>query len=120
MFNRRIIVGKLGELRFRTKIYHDANHNQQEFENYNRPDPRLEGEPDALPPHNLLQFVPVIAEYGFLRLTQLIQCLFVFFKMLFVVFLERFLLRLDRLDVFTIEYGLESELFCPEGLLLGG
>ena len=62
------------------------------------------------PPHNLLQFVPVIAEYGVLRLTQLIQGLFVFIKMLFVVFLERFLLRLDRLDVFTLEYGLESEL----------
>ena len=41
---------------------------------------------------------------------QLIQGLFVFIKMLFVVFLKRFLLRLDCLDVFTIEYGLESEL----------
>ena len=110
MFNRRIIVGKLGELRLRTKIYYDANHNQQELENNNRPNPRLEGEPDALPPHNLLQFVPVIAEYGFLRLLQLIQGQIVVFKMLFVIFLERLLFRLDRLDVFTIEYGLESEL----------
>ena len=69
------------------------------------------------PPHNLLQFVPVIAEYGFLRLTQLIQGLFVFIKMLFVIFLERFLLRLDRLDVFTIEYGLEDYCTgCPASL----
>ena len=100
----------LRKLRFRTQNYYDANHDQQELENHNRPDPRPEGEPDALPPHNLLQFVSVIAEDGFLRLTQLIQGLFVFIKMLFVVFLERFLFRLDRLDVFTIEYGLESEL----------
>ena len=63
----------LREFRFRTKIYYDANHNQQELDNYNRPDPRLEGEPDALTPLNLLQFVPVISEYGFLRLKQLIQ-----------------------------------------------
>ena len=30
------------EPRFRTKTYYDANHNQLELDNYNRPDPRLE------------------------------------------------------------------------------
>ena len=100
----------LCELRLRIKKTKAESDYEEGKDNQDCPYPRLEGEPDALPPHNLLQFVPVIAEYGCLGLKQLLQGLFVTTKMLFVIFLERFLLRLDRLDVFTIKYGLESEL----------
>ena len=53
----------LRNLRLRTKIYYDSHYDQQELENYNRPDPRLEGEPDALPVLYPLQFFPMLRQH---------------------------------------------------------